>query len=53
MNNYALQEIQLGLKEYFEVTITKDMLASFQTITGDSNPLHSKVSPNPKDFLIE
>mgnify|MGYP000235120380 CR=1 FL=1 len=44
MNNYALQEIQLGLKEYFEVTITKDMLASFQTITGDSNPLHSNLS---------
>lgn len=41
MNNYSYEEIEIGQKESFSVTITKDMLEKFNSITGDINPLHN------------
>lgn len=40
MNNYSYDEIQIGQKESFEVTITRKMVDDFRSITGDVNPLH-------------
>lgn len=40
MNTYTYEEIELGHKESFEVTVTEDMQNSFRQITGDINPLH-------------
>ena len=41
MNQYSYDEIDIGHKESFEVTITEKMLDSFKSITGDFNPLHA------------
>lgn len=41
MNKYCFDEIQVGLTESFEVTITEEQLAAFGQMTGDHNPLHS------------
>ena len=43
INNYSFDEIEVGLVEQFEEKITKDMLSSFEKITGDINPLHTDV----------
>lgn len=48
MNNYTYEEIEIGQKESFSVTITKEMLDSFKAITGDVNPLH-----NETEYAIE
>ncbi len=40
MNEYKYEEIELGHKESFTVTVTEDMMSSFCKITGDVNPLH-------------
>jgi len=40
VNNYTYDEIQIGQKESFEVTITQKMVDDFRSITGDINPLH-------------
>jgi len=40
LNNYSYEEIEIGQKESFEVTITQEMLDKFKAITGDVNPLH-------------
>ena len=44
MNDYSYEEITIGQKESFKVTITKDMLDKFKDITGDINPLHNDES---------
>ena len=41
MNQYRFEDIYVGLKEEFQVTVTADMLAKFCGITGDVNPLHT------------
>lgn len=41
MNEYTYDEIEIGHKEIFEVTITEEMLEAFKQITGDINPLHN------------
>lgn len=41
MNTYSYEEITVGQKEQFEVTITEKMLEHFLAITGDINPLHN------------
>lgn len=41
MNHYTYEEITIGQKESFTVTITEDMQDSFRNITGDVNPLHA------------
>ena len=40
MNEYTFNEIEVGLKEQFEVTIFAEMMADFCAISGDTNPLH-------------
>ena len=41
MNHYTYEEITIGQKESFSVTITEEMQDSFRNITGDKNPLHA------------
>ena len=40
MNEYRITDISAGHQESFSVTVTEDMMAKFQAITGDINPLH-------------
>lgn len=40
MNEYRFQDLQLGLTESFECTVTAEMMETFRRITGDINPLH-------------
>ena len=40
MKHYNFNEIFVGLKEEFQVTVTEQMLEMFCEITGDVNPLH-------------
>ena len=47
MNEYTYEEIAIGQKESFSVTVTEEMMNSFRDITGDINPLH-----NDKDYAI-
>ena len=48
MNNYTYEEIEIGQKESFSVTITQEMVDRFRDITGDVNPLH-----NDKDYAVK
>lgn len=41
MNNYSFDQIEIGQKESFSVTISQKMLNDFRSITGDVNPLHN------------
>ena len=41
MKQYRFEDIYVGLKEEFQVTVTEDMLKAFCSITGDVNPLHT------------
>ena len=41
MNEYRYEEIEIGHKESFTVTVTEDMMRSFCLMTGDINPLHN------------
>ena len=47
MNEYTFEEIAIGQKESFTVTVTDEMMESFRKLTGDINPLH-----NDKDYAI-
>jgi|TARA_B100001013_G_C24571513_1_gene426736 acyl dehydratase len=37
---YSFNEIEIGFKKNFEVTITELMLSDFAKLSGDHNPLH-------------
>lgn len=51
MNKYTYGELEVGMKENFEVTITQSMMDKFFEITDDSNPLHrDKLFANSKGF---
>ena len=41
MNEYRFDEIEVGKKECFSVTITEEMIENFRALTGDVNPLHA------------
>ena len=41
MNRYTFDDIEIGMKESFDVTVTEEMMRSFREITGDINPLHN------------
>lgn len=41
MNSYSIDDISVGLKESFKVTVTDSMMQAFRDITGDINPLHT------------
>lgn len=40
MNNYSMEQIEIGMRESFSVKVTEEMMAQFESITGDHNPLH-------------
>ena len=48
MNEYTIEEIQVGMSASFKKQITKEMEDSFRVITGDENPLHKE-----DDFALE
>lgn len=48
MNKYTIQDIKVGLKEQFEVSITDSMMEAFRAVTGDVNPLHTD-----REFALE
>ena len=48
MNSYSYDEIEVGQKEGFSVTVTEEALTGFRAITGDVNPLH-----NDEDFAVK
>ena len=48
MNEYTIEEIQVGMSASFKKLITKEMEESFRVITGDENPLHKE-----DDFALE
>ena len=41
MNHYQFEDIYVGLKEEFQVTVSEEMLTQFCSITKDVNPLHT------------
>jgi 3-hydroxybutyryl-CoA dehydratase len=41
MNEYTFSELETGLKEQFEVTISEEMMTCFCELSGDTNPLHT------------
>lgn len=41
MNTFTFDEIEIGQKESFSVTITESERDKFREITGDVNPLHN------------
>ncbi|MBR5408130.1 MAG: MaoC family dehydratase [Lachnospiraceae bacterium] len=40
MNTYTYEEIEIGHRETFTVTVTEADMDKFREITGDVNPLH-------------
>ncbi len=40
MNDYTYEQIEVGHKESFKVTVTEEAMDKFREITGDVNPLH-------------
>lgn len=40
MNHYTLEELTIGTRESFQVTVTKDMQEQFTALSGDVNPMH-------------
>lgn len=40
MNEYSFENMFIGLKESFTVSIRKEMLETFADLCGDHNPLH-------------
>lgn len=40
MNEYSFNEIQIGMKEQFTVSVTEEMMDMFKKLSGDENPLH-------------
>ena len=41
MNTYTYDQIEVGHKESFTVTVTDEEMDKFRDITGDVNPLHA------------
>ena len=40
MNSYKFEELEIGQSISFSVTITKEMMDNFLSLSGDENPLH-------------
>ncbi len=41
MHEYDFEEIVIGMKESYHATITSEMMDIFESISGDTNPLHN------------
>ena len=41
MNEYLIDELNVGKEEFFRVKITEEKVEQFAMITGDYNPLHT------------
>ncbi len=41
VNDYKYEEINIGHRESFSVTVTSEMMDSFRAVTQDINPLHN------------
>lgn len=41
MNHYRFEDIKIGLREEFDVTVTSEMMEIFLKVSGDNNPLHT------------
>ncbi len=41
MNYYKYEQLEVGMQESFQVTVTEEMIKQFGEITGDYNPLHT------------
>jgi acyl dehydratase len=41
MNNYRLQELDIGMRACFSIQISPGSIDKFQALFGDLNPLHS------------
>lgn len=44
MNEYRINDLQVGQKEQFTYEVTVDKMDMFKTLTGDINPLHNDES---------
>lgn len=40
MNCYSFDDIEIGMEERFQRTITAEMMEQFKLLSGDINPLH-------------
>ncbi len=40
MNNYKINDINIGLEHSFETTVTKEKMDIFYALTGDCSPIH-------------
>lgn len=48
IREYRYEDLQIGMREEFTVTITDKMLSMFHELTGDFNPLHCS-----REFALE
>jgi 3-hydroxybutyryl-CoA dehydratase len=40
MNHFAWEDLKIGMSAQFDVVLTREMMDSFEAISGDVNPLH-------------
>jgi 3-hydroxybutyryl-CoA dehydratase len=40
MNEYRWEDLRVGLRHEFDVTLTDEMMRTFHALSGDGNPLH-------------
>ena len=40
VNQYFLEDLEIGMRAEYERDVTQDMIESFAEVSGDHNPLH-------------
>lgn len=43
MNRYKFEDLSVGMRESFSVTVTEQMMDAFCELSGDENPLHRNI----------